>query len=89
VHIFTDYVDGEVLGKDANEDEMLRRVIAMSLDLEIDEKESFSIKGEFLNEMSIQQQENGFLHELSTFQMKRWLPTFPPQATMTRRRRRC
>ena len=50
MHIFTDDVEGEVLDKDEDEEEMLRRAIAMSLEVETEEK--VSIKGEFLNEMS-------------------------------------
>ena len=36
-----------MLDKDEYEEEMLRRAIAMSLEVETEEKESFSIKGDF------------------------------------------
>ena len=39
-------------GDDEDEEEMLRRAIAMSLEVETEEKESFSIRGEFSLEMS-------------------------------------
>ena len=46
-HIFTDDAERVVLGKDEDEEEMLRRAIAMSLEVETVEKESSSVKGEF------------------------------------------
>ena len=47
VHIFTDGVERVVLDKDEEEEEMLRRAIAMSLEVETEEKATSSIKGEF------------------------------------------
>ena len=51
-----------------DEEEMLRRAIAMSLEVETEEKESFSIKGDF----SFSELSN---FKKKTFQKKRWLPT--------------
>ena len=88
-YIFTDDAEREVLDKDEDEEETLRRAIAMSLEVETEEKESFSIKGEFLNEMSNNTMKTDSYNSFQLFQMKRWLPTCCPQATMTMRRRRC